>query len=199
MEQWASNVAVIVTLANLLVSPLAAQETLPIRNCTWCHGSSAQGFANAPRLAGQTPQYLEEALLSFKSHSRDNPYSKLYMWGAAANLSKETALGFALYFSELWPQPASDGYPALADEGRAIYVEGRPTSNVVSCIVCHGPRGEGYERIPRLGGMSYGYLKRRLQEWNEGYHTAAEPMPRVASSLSAEEIEAVASYLSFIK
>ena len=32
--------------------------------------------------------------------SRDNPYSKQYMWGAAANLSRETAHGFAVYFSE---------------------------------------------------------------------------------------------------
>ena len=24
------------------------------RNCTWCHGTGAQGYAVAPRLAGQT-------------------------------------------------------------------------------------------------------------------------------------------------
>jgi cytochrome c553 len=50
-----------------------------------------------------------------------------------------------------------------------------------------------------LGGLSYYYLKRKLREWGEGYHAAAvRPMPGVASKMSDEEIEAVASYLSFI-
>ena len=33
--------------------PLLADEALPVRNCTWCHGTSAQGYTIAPRLAGQ--------------------------------------------------------------------------------------------------------------------------------------------------
>lgn len=121
------------------------------------------------------------------------------MWGAAGNLSKEMAHGFALYFSALSPQSASDGDAALASQGREIYVEGMPRSNVVSCVVCHGPNAEGFEGIPRLGGLSYAYLKRRLEQWNEGYHSAAEPMPRIAKTLSLNEIEALCSYLSFVK
>jgi cytochrome c553 len=180
-------------------STLSAQETLPIRNCTWCHGASAQGFANAPRIAGQTHQYVESSLLSFKTHVRDNPYSKQYMWGAAGNLTKEMARGFAVYFSELPASAANDGNGALAVEGKSIYVEGIPQSNIVSCIVRHGPNAEGYEGVPRLGGMGYDYLKRRLVQWNEGYDAAAEPMPRIAKRLSENEIEALASYLSFVK
>jgi cytochrome c553 len=199
MKRSTSKLALSAFITTFLASPLSAQEALPIRNCTWCHGSSAQGYANAPRLAGQTYQYLEKSLLSFKTHVRDNPDSKQYMWGAAANLDKEMAHGFALYFSDLPTQPANDGNGALANQGRAIYVEGVPESNIVSCIVCHGPKAEGFEAIPRLGGMSYNYLKRRLEQWNEGYHAAAQPMPRISNSLSSNEIEALASYLSFIK
>jgi cytochrome c553 len=47
--------------------------------------------------------------------------------------------------------------------------------------------------------MGHDYLKRRLEQWNEGYHAAAEPMPRIAKRLSANEIEALASYLSFVR
>jgi cytochrome c553 len=51
-----------------------------------------------------------------------------------------------------------------------------------------------------LGGLSYDYLKRRLEEWSEGYHAAAEyPMPGIARKLSPNEIEALASYLSFVR
>jgi cytochrome c553 len=51
-----------------------------------------------------------------------------------------------------------------------------------------------------LAGLSYHYLKRRLEQWGEGYHAAAAaPMPRIATQLSTNEIEALASYLSFVK
>ncbi len=199
MTRRHSTVATFTLAAVLFAGPLSAQEQLPIRNCTWCHGSSAQGFANAPRIAGQTRQYLEMSLQSFKNHARDNPYSKQYMWGATANLDAEMAHGFAAYFSELPAEPANDGDAALEDQGKAIYSEGLPDENVVSCIVCHGPKAQGYERIPRLGGMGYAYLKRRLEQWGEGYHAAAEPMPRIARNLTTNEINALASYLSFIK
>ena len=199
MKRTAFKAAVLAIFTASIAGPLLAQEALPVRNCTWCHGSSAQGYTTAPRIAGQKPQYLEHSLTSFRTHVRDNPYSKQYMWGAAANLSKETAQGFAQYFSQLPAEPANDGNGALADQGKAIYVEGVPTANIVSCIVCHGPSGEGFEAIPRLGGLGYDYLKRRLGQWNGGYHAAAEPMPRIARSLSAGEVEALASYLSFLR
>jgi cytochrome c553 len=109
MNQITSKQAVLAIIMACVASPLPAQESLPIRNCTWCHGSSAQGYTSAPRIAGQTHRYIENSLLSFKSHARDNPASKQYMWGAAANLSGETARGFAVYFSELPASPANDG------------------------------------------------------------------------------------------
>ncbi len=199
MNSSTLEVVALLIMAVLVPDPVSAQETLPVHNCTWCHGSSAQGLSIAPRLAGQTYQYLENSLSGFKDHVRDNPHSKQYMWNATANLDKIIIHEFALYFSTLTPEPANDGDPASTDEGRKIYLEGRPKSNVVSCMVCHGPQAEGHENIPRLGGMSYAYLKQRLEEWKEGYDSAATPMPQIAKSLSASEIEALASYLSFGK
>ena len=44
------------------------------------------------------------------------------------------------------------------------------------------------------------YLKGRLEQWGQGYHSGTEsPMPMVASHLGPNEIEALASYLSFVK
>jgi cytochrome c553 len=199
MKLLESKIFVPLAVAFLWTSPLGANEDLPVRNCTWCHGSSAQGYSTAPRLAGQTRQYIEASLLGFKTHIRDNPYSKQYMWGAAANLTPRLTQDFATYFSGLAPEAANDGNAALAASGKLLFEEGNPESNVVSCIVCHGPEGQGFEGIPRLGGLGYDYLKRRLEQWNEGFHAAAEPMPRIANTLSSDEIEALASYLSFVK
>jgi cytochrome c553 len=180
--------------------PLARAETLAIRNCTWCHGSSAQGYTPAPRLAGQRVLYMENQLASFRTHARNNPFSKQYMWGAAASLSPQTVRDLAAYFSSLPTTTAGDGDHELAAFGRTIYQQGLPNANIAACVACHGPNAEGVAEIPRLGGLAYTYVKRRLQQWGEGYHaTARAPMPRIASMLSRDQIEALASYLSFVK
>ena len=195
-----SKIAVLALVASTIPSLGGGLETARVRNCTWCHGESAQGYGAAPRLAAQRPQYIENQLLSFRKHTRDNPFSKQYMWGAAANLSPMTMRDLAIHFSTLPPQVASDGDKELAATGRALYEHGNPDSNTVSCAVCHGPNAEGIRQIPRLGGLSYYYLKLKLEQWGEGYHAAAEPpMPRIASKLSPNQIEALASYLSFVK
>jgi cytochrome c553 len=187
--------------ACVVVSALAGHaDSLAIRNCTWCHGGSAQGYTPAPRLAGQRPRYLEQQLISFADRWRDAPFSKQYMWGAAANLGPQTAHDLAVYFSRLPPRAANDGDRELAARGEAIYQRGMPEANIAACVACHGPNGEGIGEIPRLGGLAYTYLKRRLEQWGEGYHGALKlPMPHIASQLSQSQIEELASYLSFVK
>ena len=80
-----------------------------VKNCTWCHGPSAEGYAPAPRLAGQRYQYLQDQLYGFARHKRDNPFSKMYMWFAAANLNRNSARDLAIDFSSLPPEAANDG------------------------------------------------------------------------------------------
>jgi cytochrome c553 len=151
-------------------------------------------------LAGQRPQYLQTQLRSFHQHIRDNPFSRQYMWGAVAALAPRIEHELALYFATIPPKPANDGNPDLVPRGRTIYLDGIPEANVVSCYACHGPNAEGVRDIPRLGGLAYFYLKARLEQWGQGYHsTPGSPMPMVASTLGPNEIEALASYLSFVK
>jgi cytochrome c553 len=179
--------------------PLWASEASP-RNCTWCHGTGAQGYMVAPRLAGQQAAYIAAQLRGYAAHIRDNPFSKQYMWGAAANLRTDAILDLSAYFASLPTKAAHDGRRVLAEKGQAIYVQGIPEANIVACLACHGPGGVGVREIPRLGGLSYFYLKRRLVEWGQGYHSALDsPMPLVAGTLGPNEIEALASYLSFVQ
>jgi cytochrome c553 len=122
------------------------------------------------------------------------------MWGAVAALSPQAAHDLAMYFSTIPPKPANDGEPELAALGRSIYDNGIPDANVVACVVCHAPNAEGIRQIPRLAGLTHSYLKRKLEQWGEGYHADAEPpMPRIAGKLSPKDIDALASYLSFVK
>jgi cytochrome c553 len=122
------------------------------------------------------------------------------MWGPAANLDPQLARDLAHYLAALPYKAAADGHPQMAEVGRAIYLEGVPDANIVACAACHGPNAEGIGEIPRLGGLGYDYLRRRLEQWGEGYHAAAKPpMPGIAGKLSAGDIDALASFLSFVK
>src|ERR1035438_2132305 len=85
-----SKIAVLALITSALPAFAGNMEPASVRNCTWCHGASAQGYAPAPRLAGQRARYTESQILSFRKHTRDNPFSKQYMWGAVANLSPNT-------------------------------------------------------------------------------------------------------------
>jgi cytochrome c553 len=178
--------------------PLLADD-LSVRNCTWCHGTSAQGYYEAPRLAGQREDYLVHQLQAFATHQRDEFLSVKYMWNAAAHLDPPTVQNLAAYFSALPPEAAKDGDSALAAEGKIIFEDGLPNENIAACQACHGPEAQGVREIPRLGGLSYRYLKRRLDEWSQGQDISGTPMPKVARSLSPNQIAAVASYLSFVE
>src|ERR1700738_2291326 len=117
MKCMRSRVAIIV-FGCLAVSAMSGHAESPaVRNCTWCHGTSAQGYAPAPRLAGQRSQYLENQLAGFRTHGRDNPFSKQYMWDAAASLNTQAARDLATYFSTLPPKAAGDGVTELVAAG----------------------------------------------------------------------------------
>jgi cytochrome c553 len=185
----------------LVASAFAAHaDNALVRNCTWCHGGSAQGYTPAPRLAGQRRTYIEQQLASFANQTRDAPFSRQYMWGAAANLRPWEVQALSVYFSNVPPRAAYDGNRELVAWGEAIYQRGIPESNIAACVACHGPNAEGIGAIPRLGGLTYAYLKRRLEQWAEGYHgSLGHPMPHIATQLSQDQIEELASYLSFVK
>jgi cytochrome c553 len=200
MKRIWPKLLILVMLCSPVTSWAGSSMPASVRNCTWCHGTGAQGYTVAPRLAGQRALYLEDQLRGYAAHIRDNPLSKQYMWGAAANLRADTVRDLADYFASLPPRGANDGRRAFAERGQAIYFQGIPDANVAACLACHGPAGQGVREIPRLGGLSYFYLKRRLQEWGQGYHSASmSPMPLVASTLGPDDIEALASYLSFVR
>ena len=104
MKLMKSTTAILLLLCSTVGASAGEEETLSFgrtfadSNCAWCHGPSAQGYATAPKLAGQRSQYIETQLLSFKVHSRDNPLSQQYMWPAAAHLNAQEAHDFSRLF-----------------------------------------------------------------------------------------------------
>ena len=179
------TIAILAMICTAAPSPAGDGAPAGVRNCTWCHGTSGHGYANAPELAGQRHQYIENQLLDFHNHVRDNPFSQQYMWGAAANLNAQTARDLAVYFSMLRPKPANDGVGELAAIGRDIYLDGIPEFNIVPCAACHGPNAEGVRDIsmPRRTFV-------RLPETKTGAMGPRIPCGRAASN--AEDCQQIA-------
>ena len=172
--------------------------------CKDCHGRSAQGFHGyfpIPRLAGQQPEYLKNQLQAFIEHRRTNNI----MFNVAHSLSPAMIDTLAADFREINPPPLGGGARRLVATGEKIFQNGVPEANVAACAACHGPEAQGIGEIPRLAGQLPDYLYNKLINWSkERGQNPTEPdisavMSPVAHSLTKQQVEAVAAYLSYLR
>jgi cytochrome c553 len=177
-----------------------------IQYCTECHGSSGKGYHGyypIPRLAGQTPEYVENQLSAFEKRKRESKIplkiSKVHA------LSPAMRMALARHFEDLEVKPIGDGPARLVDTGKKIFEEGIPEANVPACSACHGPEAMGDGANPRLAGQLYPYTVKELVNWskeraqNPSAEDTSAVMAPIAQSLSKSQIEAVAAYLSHQK
>ena len=167
--------------------------------CTDCHGPSGRGyraFYVMPRLAGQTPEYLENQLRAFVEGTRQSHNGMIMSRVHGISPSMRSAL--AEEFADLNPRPYGRAPGGLAERGKQIYEEGIPDSNVPACSVCHGPDAKGKGPIPRLAGQLYPYTIKALTNWGRERGEAANSrvMQPIAHTLTRSEMEAVAAYFS---
>ena len=167
--------------------------------CTDCHGPSGRGYRGffvMPRLAGQTPEYLENQLRAFVEGTRQSHNGMIMSRVHGISPSMRSAL--AEEFADLNPRPYGRAPGGLAERSKQIYEEGIPDSNVPACSVCHGPDAKGKGPIPRLAGQLYPYTIKALTNWGRERGEAANSrvMQPIAHSLTRSEMEAVAAYFS---
>lgn len=169
--------------------------------CKTCHGLSGEGFRGAnlmPRLAGQQTEYIENQLKAFIERRRTNPI----MYNVAHVLTPEMLTAVAAHFKDLNPKPLAGAPVEHVTEGKKIYEEGVPASDVPPCASCHGPEAKGDGQFPRLAGQLHDYVLKKLQNWTkERGQDPANPdtsaiMQPIAHSLSKAQISAVAAYLN---
>lgn len=77
----------------------AAGEPIFKRRCAACHGQTAEGFQDMPRLAGQPSRYVRDALTRFQNMKPGEDDS--IMIGIAAPLSKDDIRKIAAYVQTL--------------------------------------------------------------------------------------------------
>jgi cytochrome c553 len=180
------------------VADTMAQRTQP---CTVCHGKEGRATSAGyfPRIAGKPAAYLYNQLVNF----RDGRRTYAAMTHMVEYLSDDYLREIAEYFAALHlpypaPQTAHTTTQAL-QRGQTLVQHGDAPLDLPACVQCHGDAMTGVApAIPGLLGLPRDYLVGQLGAWQNGKrHTRApDCMAKVASKLSAEDVSAIASWLS---
>lgn len=206
-----SSIAVLSALCGLWVSGAAqaervAQGTGSVEKgqakaaaCVACHGVNGNSSnPEWPNLAGQGAPYIKRQLQAFKSGARQNPL----MTPMAVGLSEEDMEDLAAYFAAQTPA-GLEAEPSKVALGQRLYRGGDDKTGVPSCAACHGPSGHGNPAAsyPAIGGQHATYAAAQLRNYRAGTRQTDpnRTMRDVASTLSDEQIEALASYLQGLR
>ena len=169
--------------------------------CTACHGAEGNS-ANPlwPNIAGQNAPYVQAQLLAFKNGQRENAL----MSSQAMLLADADIADLAAYFESLPMAAQSVADASLIARGEALYRGGNKANGTPACLACHGPTGRGNPaaKYPALKGQHAAYTALQLRAYADGTRRGVgkvQMMSGIATLLSQEDIEAVASYVQGLK
>jgi cytochrome c553 len=181
----------------------AAPERMAERTaaCVACHGKQGRASADGlyPRLAGKPQAYLYQQLLHFRDGRRTHAQMAYLLAPLSDAYLGEMAAWFA---AQQLPYPAPQEArvaPAIMERGRKLVFDGERARKIPACVACHGQQLAGVRpAIPGLLGLPRDYLNLQFGAWRNGvrHGTAPDCMAMVANRLTADEVAAVAAWLS---
>jgi cytochrome c553 len=195
-------------LASLLLASVPASAAAPpdtmaqrMQACVACHGKEGRA-TNAgffPRIAGKPAGYLYNELVNFREGRRRNT-SMAYLLD---QMSDAYLREIAEYFAQLelpYPAPQTTSAPAaVLARGEQLVRQGDAALGIPACSQCHGSAMTGVApSIPGLLGVPRDYILAQFGAWRNGERRAAAPdcMAEVARRLTAEDVSAMATWLS---
>jgi len=182
-------------------APVEDSMAQRMQACVVCHGKEGRA-TNAgyfPRIAGKPEGYLFNQLKNFRDGRRQYPA----MNHLVRHMSDDYLQAIASHFAGLdlpYPPTQADGLDAAQRRvAETLVMRGMPERGLPACIACHGAGMAG--RLPAMPGLltlPADYLIGQLGAWRSGVRKATAPdcMAEVAGKLSADEIGAVARWLS---
>lgn len=165
--------------------------------CQGCHGETGiSAEALIPKLAGQYSVYISKQFRNYQSGEREHQI----MSAMSVIISDAELKDIAAYFASQMQMSGSgkSGSPY----GKKLFTQGDVGRGVLPCEGCHGVNGKGQSpevsTYPVIGGQHKAYLKTQLNHWRSGQRSNSVDgvMNKIAKSLTDEEIEALADYIS---
>jgi cytochrome c oxidase subunit 2 len=184
-------------------NPAAGQAQYAV--CAACHGAQGEGnqALNSPKIAGQSPWYIERQLKYFKEGVRggEGDTNGQAMTAMANMLVDDTAIrNMAAYIATMPDTAATPTVTGDVANGYEIYDR--------NCAACHLDNGVGtwYTDAPKLAGMSDWYFVTQISNFRAGIRGShpsddyGEQMVGMATAMSGlEEIEDVAAYINTLR
>ena len=199
MNKWLVSVPVILALTAGTTQAAGNAEAGKTKAapCAACHGTDGNSPANPlwPKLAGQSPEYIQKQIADFKGGARQDPL----MAPQAALLATDQDVADVTAFFSSQTQTMGQAQGDKVELGGQIYRGGNMASGVAACSGCHGPAGMGnpLAKFPRISGQHADYVAKALKDFRTG-NRANDPngmMRGVAKRMTDDEIAAVAQYV----
>ena len=181
-----------------LADPSVSGKTYAEQVCSNCHGLDGNPVSPGfPRLAGQQTEYIVNQLKNFRSHQRLDPPGYQYMWGLSRHLTDAQIDSLADYYNHQVAkrEPAAGSDAKELAQVKKNFEQGLPEENVIACMSCHGPSGQGMGPFPRLAYQHSDYLIKQLNVFQNTQQRPGTPMDAVVHPLTGDDKSAVASYL----
>lgn len=184
---------------------LAAESSVSskISRCVTCHTLSGNSIVPIwPKIAEQHFDYVIKQLVEFKK-GKDGDRFDPNMFAMLQGLTENELIELADHFSKQ-PLEKSKGSPNLIrfENGKAIYLYGDSSTKVTGCVGCHGIDGTGNKlaKFPILKWQHKDYLVIQMKKFRSGERSNDfnSIMRDISSSMSDDQINAVAEYISYI-
>ena len=190
-----------------LVDGDAAEGKSKAVSCGACHGSDGNSvMPDWPNIAGQNANYLVAQMKAFQKgeNGEDALRSDPLMTNMATSLSDQDIRDLAVYFEGLPAAANSVADDTTVARAEALYRGGNEENKAAACLACHGPTGRGNPAAtyPALNGQHAKYTAKQLRDYASGTRQSdgkTKIMRDIASRLSKEDIDAIASYLQGLK
>jgi cytochrome c553 len=155
-----------------------------VYTCQGCHGianyKNQYPSYSVPKLGGQNPKYIENALKAYASGERSHPT----MFSQATGMTDQVRADIASFLHGEPTEPTGQ-------------VVGTPPPATQTCVACHGADGAKTvsEDYPKLAGQQADYIVHALQDYKSGKRKNPV-MAGVVAGVDAKDFEAIAQFFS---
>jgi ubiquinol-cytochrome c reductase cytochrome c subunit len=183
-------------------APNASGAEIFQRDCAWCHGSAGQGTDKAPALKGSTGKADVDFMLRTGRMPLSDPHEQMLHRPAVYTEKQIKAVGdYVVSLGAKGPDiPRVRTSEALRPKGLMLYQS--------NCAACHSSTGIGGALVPgktevrgRISSIAAPALTLATPlEVAEAIRTGPGAMPSYdTGSLSNSDVDAIASYVSYIQ
>lgn len=177
---------------------------IKVKKCSACHTLTGNSIMPVwPKIAEQHSDYLFKQLLDYKKGKDGNRFEPT-MFGMLQGLNENDMKDLAEYFSKQILEKSKTKYNDIdIKNGKNLYLYGDKTNNITACVGCHGidATGNKLANFPNLKWQHKEYLVLQLKKFktHDRSNDMNAIMQDITSNMSAEQIDALATYISCIE